>query len=143
MSIEPYTTPPAPVSARFRLELEFVLCLSNPAYLSHLAVTYPQLLNKPQEAKDPEDTEAACFARYLEYLYNYWKTPEYASLLSHPGAVLRNLEFLQQEKFRKDLINPGLIERLTQTQVVEDKEPGEKTTITDANEVVVQQTEAI
>ena len=142
MSIAPYTTPPAPVSARFRLELEFVLCLSNPAYLSHLAVSYPQLLNKPHEAKDTENTEAACFARYLEYLYNYWKTPEYASLLSHPGAVLRNLELLQQETFRKDLINPGLIERLAQTQLVEDKVPGEETAIPTAMAAAVQHTDA-
>lgn len=40
-------TPPKPPSLRFTLELEFVLSLSNPYYLSHLALTYPHLLNPP------------------------------------------------------------------------------------------------
>ena len=138
MSTVPGSTPPTPVSARFRLELEFVLCLSNPAYLSHLAVQYPHLLNKSPDAKDPENTEAACFARYLEYLYNYWKTPEYASLLSHPEAVLHNLELLQHENFRKDLIDPGLINRLAQTQVSEDNEAGQEAATQNVTAAVAQ-----
>ena len=109
------TTPPTPLSHRFTLELEFVLCLSNPQYLQYLAITYPHLLNKPstsQQAGNVEDTSAARFARYLRYLYEYWRTPQYVQYLTHPGATLRNLELLQQEQFRKDIIRPDVIAKL-------------------------------
>jgi len=106
------TSPPVPLSHRFTLELEFVLCLSNPQYLQYLAITYPHLLNKPQHAANVEDSDAACFARYLKYLYNYWRTPEYVQYLTHPGATLRNLELLQHEQFRKDVIRPDIIAKL-------------------------------
>jgi mediator of RNA polymerase II transcription subunit 31 len=114
------TTPPQPLSARFTLELEFVLCLSNPQYLQYLAVTFPHLLNKPSTsshaAADAEDSDAAKFARYLRYLYEYWRTPQYVRYLTHPGATLRNLEVLQQEQFRKDIIRPDVIARLFETE---------------------------
>ncbi|KAK5046716.1 suppressor of hpr1 [Exophiala bonariae] len=106
------TSRPAPLSHRFTLELEFVLCLANPQYLQYLAVTYPHLLNQPQHSADPENSDAACFARYLKYLYSYWRTPEYVQYLTHPGATLRNLELLQQEQFRKDVIRPDVIMKL-------------------------------
>ena len=54
------------------------------------------------------------FARYLSYLYSYWRTPEYSQYLTYPGATLRNLELLQQEQFRKDLIRPDVIAMLGQ-----------------------------
>jgi mediator of RNA polymerase II transcription subunit 31 len=116
-------SPPKPPSPRFTLELEFVLSLSNPYYLSHLALTYPHLLNPPQDlnqsfsshsspsASEPE-SDASKFASYLSYLYSYWRQPEYARFLTHPGATLRNLELLQQEQFRKDIIRPDVIEKL-------------------------------
>jgi mediator of RNA polymerase II transcription subunit 31 len=110
----PTSTPP---SARFTLELEFVLSLSNPYYLSHLALVYPHLLNPP--ALDPTstsnatlDSDASHFAAYLAYLYAYWRTPQYSKYLSHPGAVLRSLEQLQQERFRKDIIRPDIVAKL-------------------------------
>jgi mediator of RNA polymerase II transcription subunit 31 len=115
--------PPKPPSPRFTLELEFVLSLSNPYYLSHLALTYPHLLNPPQDlnqsssshsspsASEPE-SDASKFASYLSYLYSYWRQPEYARFLTHPGATLQNLELLQQEQFRKDIIRPDVIEKL-------------------------------
>jgi mediator of RNA polymerase II transcription subunit 31 len=106
------TEPPAPLSARFTLELEFVLCLANPAYLSYLAQNFPHLLNKPADSTLDDDSDAAKFARYLKYLYEYWKTPQYAQYLTYPGAALRNLELLQQEQFRKDIIRPDVIEKL-------------------------------
>jgi mediator of RNA polymerase II transcription subunit 31 len=109
---------PSPPSARFTLELEFVLSLSNPYYLSHLASVYPHLLNPPA-ADSPSssttagpDSDASRFAAYLAYLYAYWRTPQYSKYLSHPGAVLRSLELLQQERFRKDIIRPDVIARL-------------------------------
>jgi mediator of RNA polymerase II transcription subunit 31 len=114
-------TPPAPLSQRFTLELEFVLCLSNPHYLQYLAVNFPNLLNKPStnttSSSEDEDTDADRFARYLKYLYNYWKTPKYVQYLTHPAATLRNLELLQQEQFRKDIIRPDVIAKLLETDI--------------------------
>lgn len=120
------TTPPTPLSHRFTLELEFVSCLANPHYLQYLAVAFPHLLNKPaisHAAPDLEDCDASCFARYLKYLYDYWRTPEYVKHLTHPGATLRNLELLQQEQFRKDIIRPDVIANLFQTEVAQ--QPGQ------------------
>ncbi|RMZ88005.1 hypothetical protein DV736_g4763, partial [Chaetothyriales sp. CBS 134916] len=118
------TAPLPPLPYRFTLELEFVLCLSNPYYLSHLASTYPHLLNPPSTSTaangaptvPDDDTPASCFARYLAYLYSYWKTPQYSQYLTHPGSTLRSLELLQSEEFRKDVIRPDVIERLLRTQ---------------------------
>ncbi|KAL6240753.1 Mediator of RNA polymerase II transcription subunit 31 [Rhinocladiella similis] len=114
------TTPPTTLSHRFTLELEFVLCLSNPLYLQYLAVNHPHLLNKPAASHnnaDLENSDAARFARYLKYLSEYWRKPEYAKYLTHPGATLRNLDLLQQEQFRKDIIRPDVIAKLFETEV--------------------------
>ncbi|KIW50035.1 hypothetical protein PV05_11659 [Exophiala xenobiotica] len=122
------TTPPTPLSHRFTLELEFVLCLANPHYLQYLAVNYPHLLNKPaasHNSSDFEDSDAARFARYLRYLYGYWRTPQYAKYLTHPGATLRNLELLQQEKFCKDMIRPDVIAKLFETEVCQPAQQAE------------------
>ncbi|KAI1617278.1 mediator complex, subunit Med31 [Exophiala viscosa] len=112
------TKTPTPLSHRFTLELEFVLCLANPHYLQYLAVNYPHLLNKPTASHssiDIEDSDAARFTRYLKYLYEYWRTPQYAKYLTHPGATLRNLELLQQEQFRRDIIRPDVVAKLLET----------------------------
>ena len=108
---------PSPASARFTLELEFVLSLSNPYYLSHLASVYPHLLSSASAdptstSTTPSDSDASLFAAYLAYLYSYWRTPQYSKYLSHPGAVLRSLDLLQQERFRKDIIRPDVIAKL-------------------------------
>lgn len=108
-------TGPDVSSPRFAIELEFVLCLSNPQYLQYIAGTFPQLVNPPRNSSD-EDSDAAKFARYLAYLYNYWRTPQYSKYLTHPGAVLRNLQLLQEEQFRKDIIRPDVIARLFGTE---------------------------
>ncbi|OAP57479.1 hypothetical protein AYL99_08217 [Fonsecaea erecta] len=118
--------PPKALSHRFTLELEFVLCLSNPLYLQYLALNFPHLLNKPatsQNTTEADDSDAARFARYLKYLYNYWRTPEYAKYLTHPGATLRNLELLQQEQFRKDIIRPDVVTKLFETDVARHDTP--------------------
>jgi mediator of RNA polymerase II transcription subunit 31 len=112
--IPPSASPP---SARFTLELEFVHSLSNPYYLSHLALVYPHLLNPPASdststSATAPDSDASRFAAYLAYLYAYWRTPQYSKYLSHPGAVLRSLELLQKGRFRKDIIRPDVIARL-------------------------------
>ena len=123
--------PPTPsvASARFTLELEFVLSLSNPYYLSHLASVYPHLLisaaaDPTSTSTTPSDSDASRFAAYLAYLYSYWRTPQYSKYLSHPGAVLRSLELLQQERFRKDIIKPDVIAKLLEGSANEMDEHG-------------------
>lgn len=117
----PQPPPPTLTNPRFTLELEFVLSLANPYYLSHLAMNFPNLLGT--SAADDENTDnsdgpsstsrdAQAFTAYLAYLYSYWKTPEYAQFLTHPGATLRALRLLQEETFRRDIIRPQVIESL-------------------------------
>ena len=119
--------PLTPISPRFTLELEFVLCLSNPFYLQYLATTYPHLLNPPLSSitttnpTAPSDSDAALFSRYLSYLYTYWRTPQYSQYLTHPKAVLRNLQLLQSEEFRRDLIRPDVIARLFEVEEGQDE----------------------
>ncbi|PWY87510.1 mediator of RNA polymerase II transcription subunit 31 [Aspergillus heteromorphus CBS 117.55] len=115
--------PPTLTNPRFTLELEFVSSLANPYYLSHLAVTYPNLLGVNKSGDDSDanidsvDPDAQAFAAYLAYLYSYWKTPEYAQFLTHPGATLRALRLLQEETFRRDIIRPDVIENLAGTGI--------------------------
>lgn len=111
-----------PPNPRFTLELEFVTALSNPYYLSHLASTYPHLLNPPSEehrgppsadaSDSSSDTDAECFARYIQYLHATFSTPTYAKYLTHPGATLRALRLLGEERFRREVIRPDVVERL-------------------------------
>ncbi|KAL6704106.1 Mediator of RNA polymerase II transcription subunit 31 [Coniothyrium glycines] len=82
---------------RFELELEFVQCLANPQYLNYLA--QQKTLDKPE------------FVAYLAYL-QYFKHPNYARFLHHPGPTLRALELLQQERFRQDILTPAVMDRL-------------------------------
>ncbi|KAK4552510.1 Mediator of RNA polymerase II transcription subunit 31 [Recurvomyces mirabilis] len=84
---------------RFDIECEFVQSLSNPHYILHLAA------NKYFD--DPT------FVAYLKYL-EYFRQPEYIKYLLYPGPTLRALELLQQEQFRKDALNPALIEQMLQ-----------------------------
>lgn len=107
--------PPTLTNPRFTLELEFVSSLANPYYLSHLAVTYPNLLGISQADEDDDSAfapDAQAFAAYLAYLYSYWKTPEYSQFLTHPGPTLRALRLLQEDTFRRDIILPQVIEGL-------------------------------
>lgn len=128
----PQPPPPTLTNPRFTLELEFVLSLANPYYLSYLAVNYPHLLGTSTSDEDEEDDgnqgaksgnlaststkpatrEAQAFTAYLAYLYSYWRRPEYAQFLTHPGATLRALRLLQEERFRRDIIRPQVIEAL-------------------------------
>jgi mediator of RNA polymerase II transcription subunit 31 len=107
--------PPTLTNPRFTLELEFVSSLANPYYLSHLAVTYPNLLGVSHADDDDASAtspDAEAFAAYLAYLYAYWKTPEYSQFLTHPGPTLRALKLLQEDRFRRDIILPQVIEGL-------------------------------
>lgn len=97
----------ATLSSRFTLELEFVLALSNPTYLQHLATTYPHLFNPPPSPNNTID--ATKFAAYLSYLYEYWRTPQYAKYLTHPAATLNMLRLLQEERFRREVVRPDVV----------------------------------
>ncbi|CRG85873.1 hypothetical protein PISL3812_02877 [Talaromyces islandicus] len=131
------TQPPQPslTNPRFTLELEFVLSLANPYYLSHLAVNFPNLLGTStvdeEDNSDGETTstsrEAQSFHSYLAYLYSYWKTPEYAQFLTHPGATLRALRLLQEDSFRRDIIRPQVIEGLLAGDVDLEAAPAQQT----------------
>ncbi|CAN8066317.1 unnamed protein product [Agarophyton chilense] len=72
---------------RFEVELEFVQCLANPAYLNFLA---------QNEYLDSEQ-----FIAYLKYL-EYWRKPQYARFIVFPQA-LYFLRLLQQPPFREAL----------------------------------------
>ncbi|KAJ5106045.1 hypothetical protein NUU61_003392 [Penicillium alfredii] len=118
--------PPTLTNPRFTLELEFVSSLANPYYLSHLAVNYPNLLGISRADDGDTDStsspDAQAFAAYLEYLYSYWKTPEYSQFLTHPGPTLRALRLLQEDAFRRDIILPQVIEGLVGVSM-----PGDRT----------------
>lgn len=68
--------------------------LASPIYLNHLA--------SQKCFEDP------AFIAYLEYL-QYWATPHYAKYLIYPGPTLKNLELLQQERFRTDILSPEIV----------------------------------
>ncbi|KAL1590930.1 hypothetical protein WHR41_00415 [Cladosporium halotolerans] len=85
-------------ASRFELELEFVQSLSNPYYLHHLCVQ-----------KFFEDDSFVEWCKYLKY----FAEPKYLPFLSYPGPTLKALDLVQQEQFRKDILRPDVVERLT------------------------------
>jgi len=70
--------------------------------------------SKSLKPDDDDNSDAARFSRYLAYLYSYWKTPQYSQYLTHPAATLRNLELLQQERFRRDVARPEFADLLAE-----------------------------
>jgi mediator of RNA polymerase II transcription subunit 31 len=76
---------------------QFVQSLASPLYLNHLA------------AQKYFDNPA--FVAYLSYL-QYWSHPPYLKFLLYPGPTLKNLELLQQEQFRLDILSPEVVGRL-------------------------------
>ena len=50
---------------------------------------------------------------YLDYL-QYWSRPPYLKYLIFPGPTLKNLQLLQTERFRQDIISPDLVNVLVQ-----------------------------
>lgn len=77
--------------------LQFVQCLGNPRYLTHLAAQ--------KHLSDP------AFVAYLSYL-RYWSRPPYVKYLTYPGPTLKALQLLQSERFRRDIIHPTLADQL-------------------------------
>ncbi|OBT42339.1 hypothetical protein VE00_06504 [Pseudogymnoascus sp. WSF 3629] len=93
---------------RFEIELEFVQCLANPHYLLHLATLTtsetPNTPSIPLLAHPP-------FIAYLSYL-QYFSTAPYLKYLTYPGPTLKNLELLQNERFRRDVLSPDVVGQL-------------------------------
>jgi len=81
---------------RFEIELEFVQSLASPLYLNHLA--------------SQKYFENPAFVSYLKYL-QYFSQPPYLKYLTYPGPTLKNLELLQQERFRTDILSPDVVAR--------------------------------
>ncbi|RDW92570.1 hypothetical protein BP5796_01964 [Coleophoma crateriformis] len=84
---------------RFEIELEFVQSLASPYYLNHLAMQ--KYLESPP------------FIAYLKYL-QYFASPPYTKFLNFPGPTLKNLELLQQERFRKDILSLQVVQAMVE-----------------------------
>lgn len=97
MATKSSSTPPHPYKdpdegrQRFLLELEFVQCLANPAYIHYLA------------QNRYFDDEA--FIGYLKYL-QYWQRPEYIKFIMFPHCLFF-LELLQNANFRNAMAHPA------------------------------------
>jgi len=76
---------------------QFVQSLASPLYLNHLASL--KYLENP------------AFIAYLDYL-QYWSHRPYTKYLTYPGPTLKNLQLLQQDKFRTDILSPDVVARL-------------------------------
>jgi mediator of RNA polymerase II transcription subunit 31 len=98
-------SPPSPLLSTPTLTyLQFTQSLSSPSYLNHLASL--KLLENPS------------FIAYLRYL-QYFKHPPYLKYLTYPGPTLKNLELLQMEAFRRDILSPEVVGRLVEEGVRE------------------------
>ncbi|KAG9243732.1 mediator of RNA polymerase II transcription subunit 31 [Calycina marina] len=82
---------------RFEIELEFVQSLGSPAYISHLAAQ--------------KYFEQPAFVAYLKYLL-YFNQPPYLQYLLFPGPTLKNLELLQEESFRTNILRSDVTQAL-------------------------------
>jgi mediator of RNA polymerase II transcription subunit 31 len=89
--------------------LQFVQSLSNPYYLHHLATQ--------------KFFEDEAFVQYCKYL-RYFAEPAYLSYLSYPGPTLRVLELIQEEQFRRDLVNMGFVEVMVAEGIGGSREQG-------------------
>jgi mediator of RNA polymerase II transcription subunit 31 len=56
------------------------------------------------------------FIAYLNYLM-YFSQPPYTKYLNYPGPTLKNLELLQSERFRKEVLSPEVVARLAEEGV--------------------------
>lgn len=94
---------------RWEVELEFVQSLANIQYVNFLA--------QSEYFSDP------AFVAYLKYLL-YWKDEKYSQYLVYPNC-LHILTLLQNEQFRKDVINPEFMNALMNDMVKRWHEPEE------------------
>lgn len=94
---------------RWEVELEFVQSLANIQYVNYLA--------QSEYFSDP------AFIAYLEYLM-YWKDEKYSRYLVYPNC-LHILTLLQNEEFRKNVVNPEFMNALMNDMVKRWQRPGE------------------
>ena len=87
---------------RFLVELEFVQCLANPNYLTHLA-------KQGYFRKDE-------FKNYLKYLL-YWKKPEYIKFIKFPEC-LYFLDLLQQDELYDGITNNDYVKFISEQQLL-------------------------
>ena len=78
---------PSDSSTKFILELEFVQCLANPAYIHYLA--------QRGYFKD------GGFISFLKYL-QYWKSPPYLFYIQYPNCFVYLDMIISSEAFRLD-----------------------------------------
>lgn len=86
---------------RWEVELEFVQSLANIQYVNYLA--------QNDYLSDPT------FIAYLNYL-NYWKEAKFAKYVVYPNC-LHILTLLQNEEFRKSIVNPEFMNTLMNDMV--------------------------
>ena len=72
----------------------------------HLATATTPTTNPPTPL-----LQHAPFIAYLAYL-QYFAQPPYLKFLNYPGPTLKNLELLQNERFRRDILSPDVVARL-------------------------------
>lgn len=85
---------------------------ANPHYLLHLAT----LTTSSSDTSDPSGPSLPLlahppFVAYLAYL-QYFSTAPYLKYLTYPGPTLKNLELLQNERFRRDILSPDVVGQL-------------------------------
>ncbi|KAK6897536.1 Mediator of RNA polymerase II transcription subunit 31 [Candida tropicalis] len=109
---EQYTNLINSLPSRWEIELEFVQSLSNIPYVNYLAQN--NYLNDES------------FVNYLNYL-QYWTEPQYAKFLVYPNC-LHILKLLQDENFRKNIINQEFMNNLMNDMVKrwQNNEPSEQ-----------------
>lgn len=83
---------------------------ANPHYLLHLA-TLTAASPDPSAATSVPLLSHPPFIAYLSYL-RYFASPPYLQYLIYPGPTLKNLELLQNERFRREVLSPDVVERL-------------------------------
>jgi mediator of RNA polymerase II transcription subunit 31 len=88
-------------SDRLLCDLEFVQGLCNVRYLQYLAVN--KYLSEPS------------FMSYLKYL-RYWKEPKYTRLLQFPQCLKFLDQVIDNEDFRRELLQPSFIDFIHQQQ---------------------------
>lgn len=98
---QPQEQPQEELPTRWEVELEFVQSLANIQYVHFLA--------QNDYLSDPS------FLAYLDYL-NYWRKPQYAKYLVYPNC-LHILTLLQSPDFRKQIVNPALMNTLMNDMV--------------------------
>ncbi|OBT68435.1 hypothetical protein VE03_02867 [Pseudogymnoascus sp. 23342-1-I1] len=96
---------------RFEIELEFVQCLANPHYLLHLATLTTTADTSTSSSPSLPLLAHPPFVAYLSYL-QYFSTAPYLKYLTYPGPTLKNLELLQNERFRRDILSPDVVGQL-------------------------------